>query len=252
MRTRQQEERPVGRAILVLLVAVGFVLAVSACGGSGDGSGQSSSAGSSTSTTGGPASVGQDGTTSIRSGELQSLLDAIPEQQLSATDEAGLVYMREEEKLALDVYTALGAKWGVGIFSNIAKAEQTHTDAVKALLDRYGIADPTAGKGAGEFTDPHIQALYDELVKQGDTSLVDALTVGASIEDLDIADLQARASGAPDIQLVYDNLKKGSRNHLRAFVKQLDRNGASYTPTHISQAEYDQIVNSGVERGSAG
>jgi hypothetical protein len=252
VRSQQQERRRVGRALLVLLVTVGFVVAVSACDGSGDGSGQRSSSGPTTSTTGGPASVGQDGTTSIRSGELQSLLAAIPKQQLSATDEAGLVYMREEEKLARDVYTALGAKWGVGIFSNIAKAEQTHTDAVKALLDRYGINDPTTGKAAGEFTDPRIQALYNDLVKQGDKSLVDALTVGAAIEDLDIADLQERASSARDIQLVYDNLEKGSRNHLRAFVKQLERNGASYTPTHISQAEYEKIIDSSVERGNAG
>lgn len=49
--------------------------------------------------------------------------------------------MREEEKLARDVYLTFGEKWGLTLFTNIAKSEQTHTDAVKTLLDRYEIKD---------------------------------------------------------------------------------------------------------------
>ena len=198
----------------------------------------------------GPARVGSDGVTNIPADSLQSQLDALPEANLTAEERAGLIWMREEEKLAHDVYTALYDKWNTPIFTNIAAAEQTHTDAVKTLLDRYAIADPSAGTAAGTFTNPDIQALYTSLVAKASTSLVAALTVGATIEDLDIADLQARATTTPDIALVYANLEKGSRNHLRAFVKQLTRNGASYTPTHITQAAYDAIVSSDVERGT--
>lgn len=207
-----------------------------------------------TSTAGGagPSRVGRDGATDIPADSLRSQLDALPKATLTAEERAGLIWMREEEKLAHDVYTALGDKWNTRIFTNIASAEQTHTDAVKALLDRYDITDPSAGTEAGTFTDPDIQALYTTLVSQGSTSLVDALTVGAAIEDLDIADLQARATTTPDIALVYANLEKGSRNHMRAFAKQLTRNGASYTPTHISQADYDTIVSSDMERGAGG
>jgi len=66
------------------------------------------------------------------------LIKDIPESQLSESEMQGLILMREEEKLARDVYTTLGEKWDLNIFINIAGSEQTHTDAVKYLLDRYG------------------------------------------------------------------------------------------------------------------
>lgn len=214
--------------------------------------GDSSVAATSTTEGAGPSRVGSDGVTDIPADPLRSQLDAFPKATLTPEERAGLIWMREEEKLAHDVYTALGDQWGTRIFTNIASAEQTHTDAVKALLDRYDIADPSVGTGAGTFTDPDIQALYTTLVSQGSTSLVDALTVGAAIEDLDIADLRARATTTPDIALVYANLEQGSRNHMRAFATQLTRNGASYTPTHISQDDYNAIVSSNTERGAGG
>lgn len=198
------------------------------------------------------AQVGSDGVTNVPGGSLQGQLTTLPKGTLTADEQNGLVRMREEEKLARDVYTALYGRWKAPAFTNIAAAEQTHTDAVKALLDRYGIADPAAGKNSGIFVNPDIQALYTSLVSQGSPSLVAALTVGATIEDLDIADLQARATTTPDIALVYANLEKGSRNHLRAFTNQLRANGATYTPTHITQATYDAIVSTEVERGSSG
>jgi len=87
---------------------------------------------------------------------------------------------------------------------------------------------------------------------QGQTSLIGALTVGATIEDLDIADLQQRiaATDNADIALVFGELMKGSRNHLRAFISQLTKQGVTYTPQYITQAEFDAIVNSATEKGS--
>jgi hypothetical protein len=183
-------------------------------------------------------------------GDPAAQVAALPASDLTAADRAAIVQMREEEKLARDVYTTLGDQWGSQIFSNISQSEQTHMDAVGALLDKYGIADPAAGNEVGVFTDPHLQALYDQLVAQGRGSLVDALRVGATIEDLDIADLRSFATDAADVQSVWDTLERGSRNHLRAFTSQLDRNGASYTPQYISQADFDAIVGSGTESGS--
>ena len=199
-----------------------------------------------------PTQVGPDGVTNIPRGSLQTQLDGLPKAALTPEEQAGLIWMREEEKLARDVYTTLYDKWKTPVFNNIATAEQTHTDAVKALLDRYAIDDPASGTATGIFINPDIQALYTNLVSQGDASPVAALTVGATIEDLDIADLQARATTTPDIALVYANLERGSRNHLRAFTNQLQANGATYTPTHITPAAYDAIVSSGIERGASG
>jgi hypothetical protein len=169
---------------------------------------------------------------------------------LTPDEQKGLIRMREEEKLAHDVYVALDARWHLQVLSNISSAEQTHTDAVKALLDRHAIADPAAGTAPGVFTDPALQALYGTLVAQGGASSIAALTVGAVIEDLDIADLRDRATTTADVALVYANLERGSRNHLRAFTRQLTSSGATYTPTHITQAVYDAIVAGAIERGA--
>jgi hypothetical protein len=160
--------------------------------------------------------------------------------------------MREEEKLAKDVYTTLGAKWGMRIFSNIASSEQTHTDAVKALLDRYSIADPAADAAVGVFRSPTIQKLYDDLTTRGLQSRVDALMVGATVEDLDIHDLDVLMGETTkeDIVITYRNLQKGSRNHLRAFIRNISAAGWTYSPQYISRESFDSIVSSPQERGT--
>jgi hypothetical protein len=143
---------------------------------------------------------------------------------LSAAEADGLTYMREEEKLARDVYQALGAQWELSIFTNIAASEQRHMDSVLGLLDRYGLSDPAADSAPGEFTNDDLQALYDRLVEQGSRSLADAIEVGIAIEQVDIADLEdyAAASDNSAILRVYDNLTRGSHSHLRAFTTTLE------------------------------
>jgi hypothetical protein len=133
-----------------------------------------------------------------------------------------LTYMREEEKLARDVYLSLGTMWGSRIFTNIAASEQIHMDAIKKLLDRYGIKDPALGQG--EFANSKLQALYDELIASGSASLVGALEAGVLIEETDIDDLNAgiAASTHNDIKTVYNNLLEGSLRHLDAFNSNLE------------------------------
>jgi hypothetical protein len=140
---------------------------------------------------------------------------------LSPAETAALVHMREEEKLARDVYLALAKKWSLPVFGNIARAEQQHMNAVGALLDRYGIADPAAGKKAGQFTNPEFEKLYADLVSTGNRSLAAALGVGVRIEKLDIADLRERLddTSAADVRLVFTRLERASQNHLRAFSR---------------------------------
>lgn len=91
----------------------------------------------------------------------------ISADELSEDEIAGLLFMREEEKLAHDVYQAMYALWGMPIFANIAESELTHTEAVKGLLNGYGIADPAESLPAGVFSDANLQALYDQLIAQG-------------------------------------------------------------------------------------
>lgn len=172
------------------------------------------------------------------------LVASIPAAALSQEEETGLLKMREEEKLARDVYGQLYDIWGARIFLNIASSEQTHTDAVKILLDRYELEDPVQSDARGVYTDPHFTELYGELVRLGELSLEDALHVGATIEDLDIADLDQLIAQTDnqDILTVYSNLQRGSENHMRAFVRQLESRGGKYTPQYISQSQYEGMI----------
>jgi len=165
---------------------------------------------------GGNGSGGNGGKGGFGGGLVQ--LTSIPPSDLTADESAGLLFMREEEKLARDVYNQMFTLWGQRVFQNIASSEQTHMDQVKLLLDRYGLADPTLEPG--KFTDPTLQALYDQLIAQGSVSLEEAIKVGVLIEQTDINDLQDRLAQTDnaDIQLVYNNLLNGSYNHLSAFT----------------------------------
>jgi hypothetical protein len=165
--------------------------------------------------------------------------------ELSDSEAEGILYMREEEKLARDVYLTLYAMWEFKTFDNIASSEQTHMDAIKTLIDRYDLDDPAEGKGVGEFTNQALQELYDQLVEEGSQSLENALKVGAAVEEIDILDLQQHIAQTDrgDIQRVYENLLKGSRNHLRAFVSAIERRGWTYQPQYLSQEVFDEIIN---------
>jgi len=192
-----------------------------------------------------------DGVTPITPNGLTATLSTIPASaSVSSADAAGLKWMREEEKLAHDVYITLGDLWGSNVFANISQAENTHVSAVGTLLARYDIKDPTTSTEIGVFTDPTFTKLYSELVATGSKSLIDAMTVGALIEDLDIMDLQHLASTSPDIAIVYDALELGSRNHMRAFYRQLQRLGADYTPTYIYQDAFEAIIAGNMEQGA--
>ena len=173
---------------------------------------------------------------------------------LTDAEKAGLLLMREEEKLARDVYTTLGEKWDSRVFNNIKQSEQRHMDAVGVLLERYRLADPAKGKEPGQFTNPAIQKLYGQLVAKGERSLSEAMAVGAEIEDLDIADLDKlmAATKNPAIIAVYENLLRGSRNHLRAFSRNLKALGETYEAQHLTQERFDAIAAGEQERGRNG
>jgi hypothetical protein len=188
--------------------------------------------------------VSDNYTSELNDSALGLALARPPSGDLTASEKAGLLFMVEEEKLAGDVYLAINDKWDLRVFDNIGKAERTHEAAVKTLLTRYSLPDPT--KGAGEYSNETLQQLYDDLVSRGSVSVKDALQVGAAIEEIDILDLKERMARTDreDILLVYANLVRGSENHLRAFVNNLQRQGHEYSPEYLSQEEYDGIISS--------
>jgi hypothetical protein len=180
---------------------------------------------------------------------IRDAVAAMPKTDLNQSESEGLLYMREEEKLARDAYWTFDDRYGLPVFENIAEAEETHMNSVKVLMDKYGLEDPILE--AGKFANSDLQAMYDDLVEQGNSSVEEALRVGAVIEETDIQDLKDRLAETDneDIKMVYESLMRGSRNHLRAFVNNLERRGVEYTPSILSREEFDQIVGSPIERG---
>jgi len=174
-------------------------------------------------------------------------------EPLTPEEEATLVFMREEEKMARDVYLVLFDQWGVAVFENIAlRSEQQHMDMMRDMLDRYGIADPVTDDTVGVFVDADLANLYQELVERGTASLEEALMVGALIEEVDILDLMRaiEETSHPDLIEAYENLMLGSRNHLRAFVGQLENLGIVYEAQLMEQELVDEILESPMERGT--
>lgn len=163
-----------------------------------------------------------------------------------------LLHMKEEEKLARDVYNALNVKWNVPVFTNIPRSENVHMSAVINLLKAYGEEYTLEGE-PGKFNDPLFQKLYEQLVSEGSKSLADAYKTGALIEDMDIKDLEEFIEKAPNesTKMVFMNLLKGSRNHMRAFNRNLVKLGINYTPEFISQEQFNKIISSPHETGNA-
>jgi hypothetical protein len=179
-------------------------------------------------------------------------LDTFPLEELSQGEIAAINLMREEELLARDVYLFAGELYTIPVFNNISNSEEQHAYLVKLLIDRYELPDPAENHQNGIFVNQELQAAYDQLTDLADNSLIEALTAGATIEDLDIFDLQDLLNNVidnQDITWVFENLERGSRNHMRAFYGNLVFRGATYTPQYISQEYFDQIISSPHEPG---
>ena len=138
-----------------------------------------------------------------------------------------ITYIREEEKLARDVYLTLYESYQVSIFDNISESEQRHMDAVKRLIVKFGLEDPVEDDATGKFTNPIFADLYIQLVKMGEEGYCDALQVGIRIEELDIEDIEIALNDvkARDVNRVLNNLLSGSYNHLNAFTSQYEAAG---------------------------
>jgi hypothetical protein len=154
-----------------------------------------------------------------------------------------LKFLREEEKLAHDVYVYSYAKYQEASFGSISQSEQRHMDAVLNLFDKYGITD-NASAEVGVFNNPDLQQLYTDLVSQSAISATEALKVGAKIEDLDLNDIKHFVANTSNTSLLstYATLSCGSKNHLRSFTDQLMSYGISYTPEFILLEEYNSIL----------
>lgn len=195
--------------------------------------------------------VDDEGNTSISQAALEETINSEVAQQLEEKEIQGILFVREEEKLARDVYSRLYEIWGTNVFNNIGSSEQTHMDAMKSLIERYDLTDPAQDSQIGEFTNKDLQQLFDDLIEEGSKSELDALKVGAAIEEIDISDIEEYIAQTDknDLIVVYENLLKGSRNHLRSFVSVMKKQGFTYQARYLTDKQYNEIITTPIERG---
>ncbi|WP_062518037.1 DUF2202 domain-containing protein [Demequina gelatinilytica] len=171
------------------------------------------------------------------------LMDGLADDaEATEADAASLAAMAEEERMAGDLYDELADAWGLRTFDMIAHAEDMHLSAVAGLMESYGLDDPTDGAEAGVYEDADLQSLYDDLLAQGTASETGALTVGALVEETDIADLRAQDVDSDAVAALYDRLEHASEHHLTAFVRALDADGGAYEATVLDPAEVAEIT----------
>ncbi|MFA4641253.1 DUF2202 domain-containing protein [Pyrococcus kukulkanii] len=165
--------------------------------------------------------------------------------ELSEEEKEALLYMIKEEKLARDVYLTLYEKCNLTVFEMIAQSEQRHMDAVLMLIEKYNLTAPLTLDEVGVFENQELQELYNKLIGMT-TDKVEALKVGALIEETDIQDLEGWLTKVDnqDIIQVFGNLMKGSENHLRAFVRNLEVRRVSYEPQVLSEDQVNEILSS--------
>lgn len=175
--------------------------------------------------------------------EVQSL-----DYNVTNEDKQALLFMLEEEKLARDTYSFLYTKWGINQFNNIKDSEQSHMDAIINLLQAYNV--PYTLLPEGQFSVPALQDYYNLFVTNGSISSANALQIGATIEDLDIVDLEDYMNDTQNTSIisVFEKLQCGSRNHIRSFVKTITTSGATYTPLFLTVTEYNAILTTANEK----
>ena len=177
---------------------------------------------------------------------LMSLdISSLPFEELSQDEINGLMFMREEEKLARDTYIQLYDLFSLQNFNNISKSEQVHMDAILYLLEKYNLEDPVDGNDIGIFHNEYLQQLYNDLLEMGQADRIAALKVGALIEETDILDIQKELDHVvdnQDVQFVYENLIRGSKYHLNSFVGVLRFYGVNYEPVLLDEDTYLEIV----------
>ncbi len=175
---------------------------------------------------------------------LASCKDDDLTKTLSAEEKNDLLRLREEEKLARDVYLFAYDKYQEQTFKNISNSEQKHMDKVLDILTEYGVADPASSE-KGVFKNSILQELYNSLTAKADSSLIDALIVGATVEDVDIYDINDFIANTQQAKILdmYEQLNCGSRNHLRAYYSKITENDSTYIPQYISITEFNSIIN---------
>ena len=200
---------------------------------------------------------------------MESISATSDDTGLDYNEKTHLYFMREEEKLARDVYQTLGTMYpDSAIFGNIDDSEQQHMTAVKAMIEKYGYEDPNTNDNVGAYTGEdfgwYFTEKYNQLVERASISELEALYVGALIEELDMMDINQCPqvivetdngindvtecgkvyTDNADIQRLYSSLLDGSDSHLEGYVKNIEKiiGKGNYQAQLLSQEMVNAIL----------
>lgn len=165
--------------------------------------------------------------------------------QISEEESAIIISMKDKEKLTYDVYYSLNEKYSSDIFKKMIQNELQHKELSAGLALKYGInISVNSDNEVGKFSNPKDQNIYDEMMRYGGYSLLDAFRAGARMEEINISEQldYISKSSNEEIIKVFEIIEKGSEEQLRTFVKELQEEGITYKPNKLSQEDYDRIV----------
>ncbi len=163
--------------------------------------------------------------------------------QITETEAGDLQLLREEEKLARDLFRDWSDR--SELFGAVAHSKQLHFEIVGALLQRHQVTDRTLG-GEGLYVFPQLQTLHQELLARGGSTELEALAAGAELHERDLVGLEEAAgrSQLEDVRASLAEIQRGARNHLRGCVEELALQGVDYAPRLLSPEAFAAIINS--------
>jgi len=143
------------------------------------------------------------------------LLDQ-PSGELSDGMKSLLSGLAEHTKLSHDLLAAFTDRYEV-FPAQLVGARTRELSAIRLLLGRYGVPDPTAGLPAGKFLRSDMQFRYDRLLGEGMRDRISALAVGTRLADttVTILDEALRHLDAPDVRHTFLHLVMAAHQQIR-------------------------------------
>ena len=127
-----------------------------------------------------------------------------------------LTYAIQDEYMARAEYTAIMDKFGAGRpFSSIKNAESTHIGWLNGAFSEFGLAIPP-DRGAD-------RVILPASLKQAYQSGVQAEIDNIAMYDRFISTTLVQDPKNANLKQLFENLKRGSENHLKAFRNQLSK-----------------------------
>ena len=188
---------------------------------------------------------------------------------LDFNEQTHLVFTCEEEKLEHDVYRVLGRRFPeIESFAVMAENKEHSNCALDELLQKYHVSVPRVNNNVGVFSwgiyGRYFREKYLVLTNQGSSSPLNALYVGAFIEELNIQDINhcpkvlvdisnginddsacgMKYTDNPDVLAVYEDLLDESREHLRLLVRYIEHviGSGNYQAQILQQDGMDAIL----------